>query len=100
METTLNIILSAILSRCASIPVDMPTILELLAHLFLLLIFLLFSNYLSDFVLTDINMCLDSECEVDPLIEIKNDGESQEQGAQRSQERRLAGVWPIIRRIK
>ena len=83
VETSININFPA--SRRASSPIDMAAVLEFLAHLFLLLIFLLFSDYLSDLVLTDVYMCLNPECEIDPLIEVENDGESQEQSAQRCQ---------------
>ena len=66
----------------ASCPVDVTTVLELLSHEFLLLIFLLLSHYLCDLILTNINMGLNPASEVHPLVKVEDDGESEEQSTQ------------------
>ena len=81
VETAIPVYIIAAYRR-ASCPVDVPTVLELLSHEFLLLIFLLFSHYLCDLILTDIDMGLNPTSEVYPFVEIENDGESEEQSAQ------------------
>ena len=52
--------------------------------------FLLFENHLSDFILADVYMCLNSQCEVYPLVNVQQHCKRQKEGTESRDESVLA----------